>query len=422
MDRSRFDAGSEDPAALQRILVDRMVREGVIHSVHVEAAFRAVPRHLFLPGVPIARVYSDTSIVTKTSGEHTISSSSQPSMMAIMLEELNLQPGQQVMEVGTGTGYNAALLAYMVGAHGQVVTIDIDEDIVETARAHLAAAGYSHIGVIYGDGGAGYAHDAPYDRIIVTVGADDIPPAWNEQLRPGGRLVVPLGITSLDALSGHKLLAAFDRIDGQLESRRLSHCRFVPLRGAFGTHEAAPLVLSAQSEIRLIADNADVDAASLAAVLDEPYSEIDVDVVIHLHELYGLRLWLALHEPDFCDILTRDGGDGHASTVTIGLCHHTTLALLTSPHGLPSALERPAHPGTRHALLVHSFGPDEVPGRRLAAQILAWDRTGRPFCHESGDSIADVILRAVPVDVPYRCAPDEVALDRRSTRLVFSWR
>lgn len=411
MSGSRLDTGNEDHAALQRALVDRMVREGVVRSAPVEAAFRSVPRHLFLPGVPLDKVYSDTSIATKTAGDQTISSSSQPSMMAIMLEQLDLQPGQQVMEVGAGTGYNAALLARMVGEHGRVVTIDIDDDIVAAARTNLAAAGYGHVTVLCGDGGNGYARAGPYDRIIVTVGAEDIPPAWREQLGPGGRLVVPLGITPLDILSGHKLLAAFDRIDGHLESRRLSHCRFVPLRGAFGVQGATPLLLNPHSKIRLVANNAVVDAGSLATVLAEPYRDRDVGVVIQSYELHGLRMWLALHEPDFCDLLTPDSRDGQAPAVAVGLCHDTTLALLASPHGLPSALDKPAFHGTRHSLLVRRFGPDDEPGRRLAAQVLAWDRARRPFCRESGDSMGGVLLLAVPADVPYRCAPHEVALD-----------
>ncbi len=422
MSGSRFQARNEDPVALQRALVDRMVRDRVISTVQVEAAFRAVPRHLFLPGVPLSQVYNDTSIVTKTAGELTISSSSQPSMMAIMLEQLQVQPGQQVMEVGAGTGYNASLLAYMVGEQGRVVTIDIDDDMVDAARTRLHAAGYGRVTVFHGDGGAGYARLAPYDRIIVTVGADDIPPAWHEQLRPGGRLVVPLGITPLDGISGHKLLATFEIAGHYLESRRLSHCRFVALRGAFGAQATSPLVLDARSEIRLVTGSADLTAEGLAAALAEPGREVAVDVAIQSPELHGLRLWIALHEPGFCDLLMRGRDDGHAPAAAAGLCRHATIALLASPHGLPSAMEKPVFPGMRHPLLVRSFGPDDEPGRRLAAQVLAWDRAGRPFSRGQADSLDDVVLLAMPSDMPYQCAPNEVALERRSTRLVFSWR
>ncbi len=97
--------------------------------------------------------------------------------MAIMLEQLQLEPGQRVLEIGTGTGYNAALMAHIVGETGQVITIDIDEDIVEGAREHLAAAGYDSVQVVCGDGGLGDVSAAAYDRIIFTVGANNILPA-----------------------------------------------------------------------------------------------------------------------------------------------------------------------------------------------------------------------------------------------------
>jgi protein-L-isoaspartate(D-aspartate) O-methyltransferase len=423
MSASGFDAGIDDPAALRRALVDKLVREGVVRGAPIEAAFRAVPRHLFLPGVPLAKVYGDTSIATKTVGDQMISSSSQPSMMAIMLEQLQLQPGHHVLEIGAGTGYNAALIAHVVGDRGKVVTIDIDDDIADAARAHLSAAGYTQAIVLCGDGGNGYAAEAPYDRIIVTVGADDIPPAWRDQLRPDGRLVVPLGLTELDRLSGHKLLAAFDRVDGYLDSRSLSHCRFVPLRGAFGARGTAPLLLNAKSEVRLVTA-ANVHAAGLIAVLAKPSRERSVDVDVYAHELHGLRLWLALHEPGFCDLLTpdRDAGQKATPMVATGLCHDSTLALLTSAHGLPSILDWPTLPYARHTLLVRSFGPDDEPAQRLIAQVVAWDRARRPFCQENGDILGGVVLRAFPAGTPYQCAPNEVALERRSTRLVFSWR
>ena len=419
---SAFDAGIDDPAALQQALVDKLLRDGAIRSSPVEAAFRAVPRHLFLPGVPLAKAYGDTSIATKTEGEQLISSSSQPSMMAIMLEQLQLQPGQQVLEIGAGTGYNAALIAHMVGEQGQVVTVDIDDDIVDAARSHLEAAGYARAGVLCADGGNGYARAAPYDRIVVTVGADDIPPAWHEQLRQGGRLVVPLGLTALDIITGHKLLAAFDRVDGYLESRRLSHCRFVPLRGAFGAQVVTPIVLDPTSGTELVT-KVDVDAAGLAAMLAGEYRERSAEVAVLAHELPGLRLWIALREPGFCELLTPDrrAEQAAAPRVAIGLCRGATLAILTSAHGLPSALDRPALPGARHVLIVRSFGPDDDPAQRLVAQVAAWDRARRPFCREHGDTLDGVRLRAYRIDMPYHCASREVALACRSTRLVFNW-
>ena len=138
--RSRVDTTS-DAAALHQALVDQLKDDGHIESPRVEGAFRAVPRHHFLPEQPIAEAYRNRAIPTKHLDGEAVSSSSEPAIMAIMLEMLDLQPGQNVLEIGAGTGYNAALMAQIVGETGQVTAIDIDQDIVEAAQAHLAAAG-----------------------------------------------------------------------------------------------------------------------------------------------------------------------------------------------------------------------------------------------------------------------------------------
>src|SRR5215467_5402904 len=160
-----------DPIALNHALIDQMKQDGNLHDARIEAAFRANPRHLYLPDIEIDKAYQNEAIPTKHQDGQAISSSSQPAMMAIMLEQLKLEPGHRVLEVGAGTGYNAALMAHIVGKYGQIVTVDIDEDTVANARAHLDAAGVQGIKVICTDGAEGYLPDAPYDRIILTVGA-----------------------------------------------------------------------------------------------------------------------------------------------------------------------------------------------------------------------------------------------------------
>ncbi len=126
-------AGEQDIPALHQALVDKQVEAENITSARVEAAFGAVPRHLFLSGVPLEEVYRDQAITTKYLNGTPISSSSQPAIMAIMLEQLQLERGQRVLEIGAGTGYNAALMAHIVGTEGKVVTIDIDDDTVARA-------------------------------------------------------------------------------------------------------------------------------------------------------------------------------------------------------------------------------------------------------------------------------------------------
>jgi protein-L-isoaspartate(D-aspartate) O-methyltransferase len=215
------------PAALHHALVDQLVQRGVINEPAVEAAFRAVPRHLFLPGVPLDQVYQDQPIPTKYAHGLSISSSSQPGMMAIMLEQLALAPGHRVLEIGAGTGYNAALIAHLVGPTGLVVTLDVDADLAANAVAHLATAGVGNVRVVHRDGAFGFPPLAPYDRILATVGTWDIVPAWQAQLAPRGRLVAPLAL-----FPGLMLSVALEPVQNRLQSVSAVPCGFMPLRGA----------------------------------------------------------------------------------------------------------------------------------------------------------------------------------------------
>lgn len=174
-------------------LTDQLCAENTVHTPGVEVAFRWVPRDLFVPGVSLEQAYAYEVIYTKSDAAGTsISAASQPRIVAMMLEQLQARPGQRVLEIGAGTGYNAALLAHLVGDDGHVTTIDVDADIVDGAQEHPAAAGIRNVGVRLGDGALGYGDGAPYDRVIVTVEAYGIPENWLCQLKPAGRLVVPI--------------------------------------------------------------------------------------------------------------------------------------------------------------------------------------------------------------------------------------
>ncbi|BCX05612.1 MAG: hypothetical protein KatS3mg053_3550 [Candidatus Roseilinea sp.] len=227
----------ESPEAirLRNAMVNRLVRAGRVRDAGIEAAFRATPRHRFVPTVPLHRAYADEAIVTKQAEGQPVSSISQPAMIAIMLEQLALQPGQRVLEIGAGTGYTAALMAHIVGERGHVVTMDIDADLVAGAQAHLAAVGCAErVQVICGDGAVGWPPGAPYDRIILAVGATDIAPAWREQLVPGGRIVLPLDLRN----NGVQFSIAFDSTDACLVGRTFQPCGFIRLRGALAQEQS----------------------------------------------------------------------------------------------------------------------------------------------------------------------------------------
>lgn len=158
-----------DHQQLRNHLVNKLQESGHVSSERVASAFRTIPRHMFVPGVEPARAYRDEPLVIKSDALGIpISSSSQPAIMARMLEQLDVHPGHRVLEIGTGSGYNAALLAHLVGGTGTVVSVDIDDDLVDDARARLADCGVSRVTVGCGDGGLGWTEHAPYDRIIAT--------------------------------------------------------------------------------------------------------------------------------------------------------------------------------------------------------------------------------------------------------------
>lgn len=168
------------------------MQDGWLTSAAVERAMRTVPRHLFVPEASLKAAYAQDTVAVKQDPQgRVISCASHPAIVAQMLEQLDVQPTQRILELGTGTGYNAALLAFLAGPEGAVTTVDVDDDLVEMARKHLRAAGFGDVSVVLGDGALGHPAGAPYDRIVATVGAHGVPRAWFDQLADGGRLLSP---------------------------------------------------------------------------------------------------------------------------------------------------------------------------------------------------------------------------------------
>jgi protein-L-isoaspartate(D-aspartate) O-methyltransferase len=417
-------ASGDDPgAAMHHAFVDTLKDEGKLLHPNIEAAFRAIPRHLFLPGVVLEEVYRDWIVVVKEHDGRLLSTSSQPSAMAGMLFGLDLQPGQRVLEIGAGTGYNAALMAHMVGDTGQVITIDIDADLVAQARANLHRAGYGRVQVICADGGLGYPDVAPYDRIILTVGADDLAPAWCEQLAQGGRLLIPLGVTPFDAATGRKLMVIFERTDDYLQSIGMGLLGMVPLRGAFAVAPEGIVPLGPEPGVNLIGTRS-MDADRLYDALTGQHKELPTAVRCTVPEIDVLRLWLASRDPCFCDLYA-EGETTKRSIVpsllqmpfpparvhTFGLAEAATLCVLNYPADQISA---PKHFFDRTALydlVVRCYGPDLALAQRLVEQIDAWQTAGKPLAR----------LRAYPLDAVYTPAPHEAVINLRSARLIFAW-
>ncbi|HYW27366.1 MAG TPA: methyltransferase domain-containing protein [Terriglobales bacterium] len=322
--------GDEEAVRRNEQLVAQLESTGSLRDPAVAGAFRAVLRHRFLPGRPLDEVYDDSAIMTKVGNRGVpLSSSSQPTIMAIMLQLLRPQPGNRVLEVGAGTGYNAALIAHLVGPAGLVVTVDIDPELAARARANLDAAGMPGVQVRAADGATGWPAAAPYDRVIVTASTDDLAPAWTEQLAPGGRLVLPLMLAGPG-----QLCAAFVRQDGDLAARELCLCGFMPMRGAMRPGDPP----------------ADDD---LSRWLDQEARPVSHDVP--LSDLRsGFETWLALTARDY--VRARTPTD---ESLAFGLRDEHGVALVVGSDGVHQVV---------------TFGDGDTAGQRLAAAHDVWAR------------------------------------------------
>jgi methyltransferase of ATP-grasp peptide maturase system len=308
-------------------LVHQLTWSGDLRSSSWRMAFEQTPRHVFIPSIVtinesgpttisgthpaqhqswLEQVYSDDSLVTQYRAHPSLimadakpllvstSSSTMPSLMARMLETLDVHDGHRVLEIGTGTGYNAALLCHRLGSDN-LVSIDIDPTLVAAAREHLASLGH-HPTLVVGDGAAGVAPHAPYDRIIATAAVADVPLPWIEQLAPGGKILANLR----GDLAGGTLCLLTKDCDDEVIGPIL------PLGGHFmwlRSQADSPLRIPERSHIRSSRHSARTSTALDASML------VDNDsfrflLQLQLHGARGFRL-TKVHDP-----ITRTLRDG----------------------------------------------------------------------------------------------------------------
>lgn len=215
-------AAGDYATARERMVTEQVERRG-IHDVRVLEAMRKVPRHLFVDPALGGRAYEDSPLPI---GEgQTIS---QPYMVAVMTATLSLQGSERVLEIGTGSGYQAAVLAELAG---QVYSIERISALADGAQRTLARLGYDNISIRVGDGSIGWPEAAPFQAIVVTAGAPCVPPPLVEQLQVGGRLVIPVG-------SPHaQTLRRVVRREEGIDEEELVGCVFVRLHGKHGWQE-----------------------------------------------------------------------------------------------------------------------------------------------------------------------------------------
>jgi len=396
-------------------LVDQLCAAGVVRDERVAWALRSVPRHLFVPGEP-ELAYRDEAVPTKWAPDgRPISSSSQPGVMAVMLEQLEAGCGQRVLEIGTGTGYNAALLAYLVGETGQVVTMDIEEDLVEQARRNLSAANVGGVSVVCADGGAGWPAGAPYDRIMLTVGAWDVAPAWVNQLAAGGRLVLPL------SLRGVQRSVALEPTGEYLTSVSVTPCGFMPLRGQMARPESIRPLGDEPGMFIAFDGEQRLDTAVLCSALGQPAELLSTGIQVSPAEVFdGLALWLALHEAD-SGVLFAVGAAIERGLVPplLSFPRETATSVLLTEQAM-AALVRLNQEGNDQnwsntfELGVRAFGTGgHQLAQRLRAAVHQWHASGRP-------ATAGLRIRAYPRG---STTDNESAaiIDKHYNRLVLDW-
>ena len=214
---------AQDFSERREEMVARQLADRGIHDPDVLSAFQAVPRERFVPPTQRTRAYDDCPL--PIGHEQTIS---QPYMVALMTQALQVRPGQRVLEIGSGSGYQTAVLAAM-GA--RVYTVERIEELSRTAREALQGLGYTEIAYRVGDGTLGWEAEAPFDRIIVTAGSPETPPSLVAQLADGGRMVIPVGAGS------HQECLLVTREGDDTHTRSFCPCRFVRLIGREGWSE-----------------------------------------------------------------------------------------------------------------------------------------------------------------------------------------
>ncbi|MEO5875013.1 MAG: methyltransferase, FxLD system [Streptosporangiaceae bacterium] len=405
-----MSVGTMDSQGLRDEMVDRLAADhqgkGLVLRPEVEAALRIVPRELYTPGLPLKEAYENTAVITKQlpNGEN-ISSVSAPFLIAEMIgqaaDALGSLEGRHVLEIGSG-GYNASLLRELVGLSGSVTTVDIDPDVTDRAATCLEAAGYNDVTVVCADAEYPIDQGRPYDLIIVTVGAWDIPPAWRDQLTEGGALVVPLrmfGSTRSWALrrSGDRLVS---------HSRRL--CGFVAMQGD-GASAVRYIDLADGVHLRLD-EGEQIDEASLDGILSQPRKEAWAGVSLPPRTaLPDLDMWLAIRLREEFVMLSAQDAAIASGVIAPAWQHGTPATLHDGTFTYRSALR---WTDRRFDLGAYAHGPDaEAAAGRMVAHMLAWVEAGSPV----------PALHVLPTRTPDGDLPDGAVLDKRHSRIVLAF-
>ncbi|MGJ5751520.1 protein-L-isoaspartate(D-aspartate) O-methyltransferase [Streptomyces puniciscabiei] len=399
-----------EPSQLREALVQRLVDSGHLRSQAAIDAFRTTDRHAFLPGVDLDAAYKEDAVPIKHD-EHgeMISCISAPSIVATQLEQLDAKPGHKVLEAGAATGYNAALLGKIVSPGGQVWTLDVDQDLVAGANKNLSQAGIDNTTAVMADGAAGLPEHAPYDRIIFTVGAGDVPVKILDQLAPGGRLVLPMRIRGSISRS-----FAFERDGETWKTVSCEMCTFIPLRKGICDDVYTLVPMAGEGNVRLETfSEQDVDRDALRSVLDQQQTKTYTGVKFRQGSPWEwLYLYLACVLPNGLSRMpgARPGFTPHFGWGSMAALDAGSLAYLTVREG-----EDEKGRYWEVGVIGHGEGGADL-AERVVNEIRAWDASGGNDAPEPG-------FRMAVADCRDRLTADDprFVVDKPYSRLVVDW-
>ncbi|MEU9303295.1 methyltransferase, FxLD system [Streptomyces sp. NPDC048269] len=406
-----------EPATAVRLreqLVRDLTEAGWTDTPELRRAFTTVPRHAFLPEQPLARAYVNEAVATvfdEDTGQ-SMSSVSQPEMQATMLRRADLRPGGNVLEIGGG-GYNACLIAELVGPSGSVVCMEIDPYVHTRTERFLAETGYAdRVRPVLGDGnhGApGYLIPEPgFDAIVVTVASNGLPWRWTNQLAEGGRLVVPLRI------GGFTRAVGLRKEDSVLVSTEISPCGFVPMQGA-GRWDDTPVPIGDSGYGIRWEDTRPAALDGLDRALAAGGVELWTGVTVGGGESFeDLQLWLASSLSGFC----RMTGDPDRSG-PVRLPKRSGAEAIVLGRSLACLMvERRQHDEATGTSTwefgVQGFGSDgKAAVDAMATAVHTWDR-------ELRDRVTPR-LTVMPAGTPDSALPPGDVVEKADCRIVVSW-
>lgn len=397
-----------DLSAQNIALIEELKSFGSIISPSTESAFQNIPRHLFVGRSEQKRAYTNYGVAVYSRWKKWRTTASQPSMVAEMIEELQLQSGQKVLEIGAGTGYNSALMKYIIGEEGEVVTIDFNKELTDLAVRNISKTNVSDIKVVCGDGWLGYSNLAPYDRIILTASTWDISPAWYEQIRLNGRFVLPLSIKGLQFIT--VVNSKGDRLEGSLNVP----CGFMRMKGSFAEPFHAISLSYPENEIsqlQIYGQNSvskkEVSKIEKIINTSQGFKIFSVSEFTASWDdfINGIRLWIALKNENFC-ILVAPGNPWYGYSV--GFWNKECICLL-NPGKYPGEKTK----SIQLEIMTLGKDPEGKHSHKLIEQIRTWITIGRPRSNQFK-------LRAYPKENSYTSFSNETVILAKYMAFVFN--